>query len=80
MFDVDALISQMEEAINQVTGGRETSEAGKKLATWAQSLFDDAIIAALPLTNAKKKFTRLDFAKATDFFKKVNSQFSKLQS
>jgi hypothetical protein len=30
MFEVDALISQMEEAINQVTSGREDSEAGKK--------------------------------------------------
>jgi hypothetical protein len=35
MFDVDALISQLEEAINQVTSDRKTSEASKKLASWA---------------------------------------------
>ncbi len=49
-----------------------------KMEKWSQSLFDEAIIAALPLTNAKKKFNKMNFVQATEFFTKLHDQFVKL--
>lgn len=51
-----------------------------KLEEWAKSLFDESIIAALPLTNAKKKFNKLNFQQASEFYKNLHAQFVNLYS
>jgi hypothetical protein len=67
-FDVNGLISVMDEAIKVI----ETNKGGNEnLSKWAASLFDDSIIAGLPLTNAKKKFTKLSFAKSIEFYRQL---------
>ena len=75
LTDVELLCSQMQEAIKEITEERKMSE---KMEKWAQSLFDEAIIAALPLTNAKKKFNKMNFVQATEFFTKLRDQFVNL--
>ena len=67
-LEVNGLISVMEEAIKVIEANKGGNE---KLSKWAASLFDDSIIAALPLTNAKKKFTKLSFAKSIDFSRQL---------
>jgi hypothetical protein len=44
------------------------------------SLFDESIIHALPLTNAKKKFTRLSFEESVALFTKITGQLDYLNT
>ena len=55
---MNLIISQIEEALAIIGKERVIGESLKK---WAKSLFDESLIHALPLTNAKKKFTLMEF-------------------
>ncbi|TNV82654.1 hypothetical protein FGO68_gene7836 [Halteria grandinella] len=69
-----SLIRQLKEAIGQIGLG----EQGTDLHKWAASLFGEEIIAALPMTNAKKKFTKLSFPESISLFTKIVSQLEYL--
>jgi hypothetical protein len=58
----------MNEAITTIAIPRETPEI---LKTWAAKLFDPSIVDALPLTSAKKKFSKITFTEAVAFFTKL---------
>jgi hypothetical protein len=57
--DVPRIIIELQQAVEIIDNQQSKIE---KLKLWAASLFDDSIINALPLTNAKKKYTKRNFA------------------
>lgn len=64
------LLQELQDAIEFIAK-EELKDA--KLKKWAESLFDDSIINALPLTNAKKKYKKRIFTEAVDFYRKFIS-------
>lgn len=58
-MDIAGLSQELKESVEVIA---QLEGKNEKLKKWAASLFDDRIIDALPLTNAKKKYTKRSFS------------------
>ena len=64
--DMSTLIKQFEESLETISKSARPSQS---LCDWASTLFDESIVNALPLTSAKKKFTKLTLEQSLAFFR-----------
>lgn len=58
-MDIAGVSQELKESVEVIA---QLEGKNEKLKNWAASLFDDRIIDALPLTNAKKKYTKRSFS------------------
>lgn len=64
----------MAHALQELASALDALEArGSTDSEWARSLFDDRVTSALPLTSARKKYTRLSYTESIKFFREMHA-------